>query len=98
MVHDINFADLDSDSIQEIIIGGSDGNNSKFWIEVYKSTDKAKSYVNATSNFVESNTGNKRFDKLRVQDIDENGKLDIFASDKADNIRWEWDGSKFILK
>lgn len=97
-INDINFADLDSDSIQEIIIGGSDGNNSKFWIEVYKSTDKAKSYVNATSNFVESNTGNKRFDKLRVQDIDENGKLDIFASDKADNIRWEWDGSKFILK
>ena len=97
-INDINFADLDSDSIQEIIIGGSDGNNSKFWIEVYKSSDKAKSYLNATSNFVESNTGNKRFDKLRVQDIDENGKLDIFASDKADNIRWEWNGSKFILK
>jgi hypothetical protein len=33
-----------------------------------------------------------------VQDIDKNGMVDIFSAEKKDNIRWEWNGSKFIRK
>ena len=95
-LHNICFADLDSDNFQEIIIGGYDGMNTKFWIEVYKSDDKGKSFVNKTSQYVDNNISLKRFDHIRVQDIDKNGRLDIIAPDKKDNIRWEWNGSKFI--
>lgn len=95
-LNNICFADLDSDNFQEIILGGNDG--TKFFIEVYKSDDKGKSFVNKTSQYVDNNISLKRFDHIRVQDIDKNGRLDIFAPDKKDNIRWEWSGSKFIKK
>ena len=97
-LHDINFTDLDNDSIQELILSGYDGKNTEFWIEIYKSDDKCKSYYNSTSKYTDVNVITKRFDNLRVQDIDNNGKIDIISSDKADNIRWEWNGSKFILR
>ena len=96
LLNNICFADLDSDNFQEIILGGNDG--TKFFIEVYKSDDKVKSFVNKTSQYVDNNISLKRFDHIRVQDIDKNGRLDIFAPDKKDNIRWEWSGSKFIKK
>lgn len=97
-LHDIDFADLDKDSIQELILSGYDGANNKFWIEIYKSGDRCKSYEKATARYIDNNVITKRFDKLRVQDIDGNGKLDIISSDRADNVWWEWNGSKFIQK
>ena len=97
-LHDIDFADLDSDGIQELILSGYDGNNTKFWIEVYKSNDKGKTFINRTTDYIENSITYNRFDHLRVSDIDKNGRLDIFAPDKRDNIRWEWNGSKFIKK
>ena len=97
-LNDVNFTDLDNDSIQEFILSGYDEINSKYWIEIYKSDDKCQSYYNSTSKYTDVNVISKRFDNLRVQDIDNNGKIDIFSSDKADNIRWEWNGSKFILR
>jgi len=97
-LHDINFADLDKDSVQELILSGYNGNNTSFWIEVYKSDDKCKSFLNVTNKYFDQNIISKRFDRIRVQDIDNNGLIDIFSSDMADNIRWEWNGMKFILK
>lgn len=97
-INSLNFADLDNDLIQEIIVSGFDDKISKYWIRIYKSDDKGKTFVELTSKWIDVNLISKRFDKLRIQDIDKNGKLDIISSDKADNIRWEWNGSKFILQ
>ena len=96
-LHDIDFADLDSDNMQELILSGYDGSNTNFWVEIYKSDDKGKSFVKRT-NYIENNITTNRFDHLEIKDIDNNGKLDIVAPDKRDNIRWEWDGIKFIKK
>ena len=95
-IHDLDFADLDSDGMQELIISGYDGYNTKFWIEIYQSIDNGNSFINRSLDYIEDNISYIRFDHLIVKDIDKNGNLDIFTSDKRDNIRWEWNGSKFI--
>lgn len=96
LVDNIHATDLDGDGIDEIILAGYDGMNTKFWLELYKSDDKGKTFVNKTIQYFDNNISTKRFDAMRMQDIDNNGRIDIFAPDKKDNIRWEWNGSKFI--
>jgi hypothetical protein len=95
-LENIHSADLDKDGFDEIILGGNDGIVSKYLIEVYKSDDKGKTFINKTSQYFDNNVSSKRFDAIRLQDIDGNGKVDLFGTDKKDNIRWEWNGSKFI--
>lgn len=97
-LHDLDFADIDSDNFQELILSGYDGQNFKFWVEIFKSEDKGKSFKKRTSDFIENSITYVRYDHLRVRDVDNNGKIDIYAPDKRDNIRWEWNGSKFIKK
>ena len=62
--------------------------NTNYIIELYKSDDNGNSYINRSLDYIEDNISYIRFDHLGVSDIDNNGKLDIYALDKKDNIRW----------
>jgi hypothetical protein len=98
----LDFTDIDADGTKEIIASGNYNNPSGsgapiYFISLYKSTDKGKIFLDKTSQYIDNNTAG-RFFHIRVQDIDKNGQLDIFSGEKRDNIRWEWNGTKFIKK
>ncbi len=98
----LDFTDLDADGTKEIIASGNYDNPSgtgapTYFITLFKSTDKGKTFSDKTIQYIDNNTAG-RFYHIRVQDIDKNGQLDIFSGEKKDNIRWEWNGSKFIRK
>jgi hypothetical protein len=98
----LDFTDIDADGTKEIIASGNYNNPSGsgapiYFISLYKSTDKGKTFSDKTSQYIDNNTAS-RFYHIRVQDIDKNGQLDIFSGEKRDNIRWEWNGTKFIKK
>ena len=92
---DIGFADLNADNLDEIILGGTNAAG-QYWIKVFRSDDKAVSYLDATSQYIDRSSTSIRFDHIRVTDIDGDGLLDIFSHDKSDAVRWEWTGLKFI--
>ena len=98
----LDFTDLDADGTKEIIASGNYNNPTGsgapiYFISLFKSTDKGKTFSDKTSQYIDNNTAG-RFYHIRVQDIDKNGQLDIFSGEKKDNIRWEWNGTKFIRK
>lgn len=98
----LDFTDLDADGTKEIIASGNYNNPTGsgapiYFISLFKSTDKGKTFSDKTSQYIDNNTAG-RFYHIRVQDIDKNGQLDIFSGEKKDNIRWEWNGTKFIKK
>jgi len=96
----LDFADIDGDGIKEIIPSGNYNSPSGaaiYFISLFKSADKGKTFSDKTSQYIDNNTAG-RFYHIRVQDIDKNGQLDIFSGEKKDNIRWEWNGTKFIRK
>lgn len=96
---DIDFADMDHDGIKEIFLFSTDVSTHDRLIDIYKSDDKGKSYSKRTSDFFYDNTAvNTSPEHIRIQDIDNNGRLDIIGPIKKDNVRWEWNGSKFIKK
>ncbi len=99
-LQNLDFVDIDGDGVKEIIPSGNYINLSGspvYFISFYKSYDKGKIYLDKSNQFIDYNTAG-RFYHIIVQDIDKNGLIDIFSSDKKDNIRWEWNGSKFIKK
>jgi hypothetical protein len=99
-LQNLDFADIDGDGIKEIIPSGNYSSSSGapvYFISLYKSDDKGKTFIDKTIQYIDNNIAN-RFYHIRVQDIDKNGQLDIFSGEKKDNIRWEWNGSKFIKK
>jgi hypothetical protein len=98
----LDFTDLDADGTKEIIASGNYNNPTGsgapiYFISLFKSTDKGKTFLDKTSQYIDNNTAG-RFYHIRVQDIDKNGQLDIFSGEKRDNTRWEWNGTKFIKK
>jgi len=97
----LDFVDIDKDGTKEVIPSGNFNNPSGgapiYFISLFKSEDKGKTYSDKTTQYIDNNKAN-RFYHIRVQDIDKNGMLDIFSGEKKDNIRWEWNGSKFIKK
>ena len=99
-LQNLDFADIDGDGIKEIIPSGNYSSSSGapvYFISLYKSDDKGKTFTDKTIQYIDNNIAN-RFYHIRLQDIDKNGLLDIFSGEKRDNIRWEWNGSKFIKK
>jgi hypothetical protein len=99
-LQNIDFTDIDGDGIKELIPSGNYSSNTGapvYFISLYKSDDKGKTFTDKTSQYIDNNIAN-RFYHIRVQDIDKNGLLDMFSGEKKDNIRWEWNGSKFIKK
>jgi len=97
----LDFIDIDKDGTKEIIPSGTYNNPLGgapiYFISFFKSEDKGKSYSDKTTQYIDNNKAT-RFYHIRLQDIDNNGMLDIFSGEKKDNIRWEWNGSKFIKK
>jgi hypothetical protein len=98
----LDFTDVDADGTKEIMASGNYDNPSGtgapiYFISLFKSADKGKTYSDKTSQYIDNNTAG-RFYHIRVQDIDKNGLLDIFSGEKRDNFRWEWNGTKFIKK
>jgi 5-hydroxyisourate hydrolase-like protein (transthyretin family) len=97
----LDFLDIDKDGIKEVIPSGNYNNPVGgapiFFISFFKSEDKGKTYSDKTTLYLDNHTAN-RFYHIRVQDIDKNGMIDIFSTEKKDNIRWEWNGSKFSRK
>ncbi|MBT3848679.1 MAG: hypothetical protein HOF58_05640, partial [Candidatus Marinimicrobia bacterium] len=84
---------------KEEIIGRyhDDGVNEK--IMIYKH-DGDYNYTDVTDTFIENNTNTtgRSMVWIRAQDIDNDGFMDVFNSDKGNsNIgntqRWEWNGS-----
>lgn len=97
----LDFVDIDKDGTKEVIASGNynnaAGGSPIYFISFFKSDDKGKTYSDKTTQYIDNNKAN-RFYHIRVQDIDKNGMLDIFSGEKKDNIRWEWNGSKFLKK
>jgi hypothetical protein len=94
-MQNLDFSDLDGDGYSEIFVSGNIGYANSY-IEVYKTND-GKSWKEETSQYFLNNKFGK-FAQMIFKDIDKNGKMDIFSMNKKDNIRWEYDGSKFIKK
>jgi len=90
----IDFMNIDNDNLFEILLSNED-EFGKFSIHLFKSEDSGKSFIDKTSIYIDNNKCNK-FAHMRVQDIDKNGKLDLFSGDKREKNRWEWNGVKFI--
>ena len=97
----LDFVDIDKDGTKEVIPSGNYDNPAGgapiYFISFFKSEDKGKTYSDKTTQYIDNNKAN-RFYHIRVQDIDNNGLLDVFSTEKKDNIRWEWNGSKFVKK
>jgi len=96
----IDFIDVDNDGIAEIMLSFDDfsvsgGSNVKYLIELYKSDDNGLTFIRKTDQYFDNNTMSY-VNRITVKDIDKNGKMDIYTSDKRDNIRWEWNGSMFL--
>lgn len=96
----LDFLDIDKDGFFEILQSGNflKNNINTYYLSIHKSDDRGKSFTNKTSQYIDGNETSTRFYHIRVQDIDKNGSIDIFSSEKKDNLRWEWNGSKFLKK
>lgn len=96
---DIDFTDVDNDGISEILLSeenvADDGAIAHHLIDLYKSDDIGKTFIKKTDQYFDNNSMSY-VNKMRVKDIDNDGKMDIYTSDRKDNIRWEWNGTKFI--
>ena len=97
-IGDVAIADINGDGKEEIIGRyHDDGVNEK--IMIYKH-DGDYNYTDVTDTFIENNTNTtgRSMVWIRAQDIDNDGFMDVFNSDKGNsNIgntqRWEWNGS-----
>ncbi|MEI7829365.1 MAG: FG-GAP-like repeat-containing protein, partial [Prolixibacteraceae bacterium] len=87
---DLDFVDIDNDKIYEILYASD---SDKGWkLNLYKLDDKLKTLTDVTQKYIPENIRKSNDDiakYFRVQDIDKNGKMDIFSTDKHSNIRWE---------
>ncbi len=100
-VQNLDFADFDKDGYSEILVSGNYDNPSGgapiYFLSMYQSADKAKSFLDKTDVLIEKNTAS-RFYHIRVADLDNNGLLDVFSAEKRDNIRWEWSNGKLLRR
>ena len=97
-IGDIAIADINGDGKEEIIGRYADDGTSEK-IMVYEHDDNYN-YLDVTDSLIEnnSNTTGRSMVWIRAQDIDNDGFMDVFNSDKGNsNIgntqRWEWNGN-----
>lgn len=98
---DYDFADIDNNGTIEIIMGRFKNVYEGYFIEIVTlENGEYKTISNIVDNSQANNT--RWITWLRVQDIDNNGKLDIFSNDKGHlgygTYRWELENGIFIRK
>ncbi|MDG1039328.1 MAG: VCBS repeat-containing protein [Polaribacter sp.] len=98
-VIDFDFADINQDGFIDIITGRFKNVYEGYYIEVISTKD-----YQIIDNIVDNSLANDiRWPIwIRVQDIDDDGELDIISNDKGNlgygSPHWEWNGSKFNMK
>jgi len=101
-VYDFGFYDLDEDGYDDIIVSFANWQTNEFKIRIFKQNSD-NSFIEKTSDWIENNSGQGHsLVWIRVQDIDNNGFVDIIENDKGGSNpigntpeRWEWNGAKF---
>jgi hypothetical protein len=86
---DIDAYDFDKDGYNELVLP-MNYLNGNWKLFVYKTANNT-TYIN--SNIIESNIISTipHNELISINDVDGNGKMDIFVNDKRANIRWEFD-------
>lgn len=94
-VLDIDVFDFDKDGFNEIIVAMNYPSGG-WYLHMFKTNDNKK-YLNITNDILGNNTNsNAGGDLINIADIDGNGKMDVYVTDKSKKIRWEYDGNKLI--
>jgi hypothetical protein len=94
-VLDIDVFDFDKDGFNEIIVAMNYPTGG-WYLHMFKTNDN-KNYLNITNDILGNNTNsNAGGDLINIADIDGNGKIDVYVTDKSKKIRWEYDGNKLI--
>jgi hypothetical protein len=94
-VLDIDVFDFDKDGFNEIIVAMNYPTGG-WYLHMFKTNDN-KNYVNITNDILGNSTNSiAGGDLINIADIDGNGKMDVYVTDKSKKIRWEYDGSKLI--
>ena len=92
-VLDIDVFDFDKDGFNEIIVAMNYPSGG-WYLHMFKTNDNKK-YLNITNDILGNNTNsNAGGDLINIADIDGNGKMDVYVTDKSKKIRWEYDGNK----
>lgn len=108
VIVDFNFADIDNDGVSEIIINRTGdpkiGYYNGFRIQIIKTID-FKRYYDITTKVITdfTSTNIEWFPWLRTEDIDKNGLLDIFNTDKGNNntrtiLHWEMNSNGIFAR
>ena len=103
---DFLYEDLNNDGIKEIIVSKSGGGNNNFYrgfrLQILENSGNYN-FVDKTDNYIKDYISEEDtwIPWLRIQDIDKNGKLDIFTGDKGHknskvSQRWERDVDGFF--
>jgi hypothetical protein len=90
---DLDIIDINGDGIKEILFAVTP-NEGGWEINLYKSDDRGLTFVEVTDQMISEKKNRPddfRILFLRCQDIDKNGRMDIFSTGKRENIRWEQD-------
>jgi hypothetical protein len=97
--------DIDGDGFKEVIsLGGFNNDGVEDYFFQIASHNGDFNFIDKTSELMEVSNGSHQggFMRFRVQDINNDGTLDLFRETKTDlygldpEFRWEWNGSKFI--
>ncbi len=94
---DLSFFDVNKDGIQDILLTYSD-ESGNYGVQVFLVLDAGTRLSDATSSYVDTAVGTRRFDRARLQDVDGNGLIDLIGVDRRSGVRWEWNGSRFIKR
>ena len=105
VVNDLAIKDIDGDGNNEIIsLGGFNNAGFENYFFQIASHSGDFNFTDKTTVFMENSNGSHLggFMRFRVQDINNDGALDLFRETKTDlygrdpEFRWEWNGTKFI--
>jgi hypothetical protein len=94
-VLDIDAFDFDKDGYAEMIITMNKPSG-EWKLHMFKTNDN-KNYNDITNEISGNITNSIAYSHLiDIGDIDGNGKVDVYVTDKSKKIRWEYDGNKLI--
>jgi hypothetical protein len=89
-ISEVDVYDFDKDGFKELIIttNSSDG---KWKLNMFKTTNNVI-YIENTNDIIDNTPNSIAYsDMISIDDVDGNGKTDVFVNNKSLNIRWEFD-------